>query len=309
MDSDKQQHASYMREWTRRNGERINSNRRARREVTRDRINEQKRTAYRKQHPEQGNLRCSNCQIPVYRGKNTGRIPLFCGECKKVRTRQAARRFQQNHHEDEILRRKRYREEHREQLLQSGKAYRERTKSTPRQKPTEEERRELQNSWRAEYYERNREVINARKREYNKRVRADPVHHAHVLELAKQSRERRAASIAAAKKADHDRRWVTDPQYRAQCVTNTRNRRAKKRGNGGKHTAADIEELYRKQKGKCANCRVALRKKYHVDHVMPICLGGSNGPENLQLLCAPCNQRKSGKDPAEWAQQNGKLFC
>lgn len=29
-----------------------------------------------------------------------------------------------------------------------------------------------------------------------------------------------------------------------------------------------------------------------IDHIVPICRGGSSRPENLQVLCAPCNRMK-----------------
>jgi 5-methylcytosine-specific restriction endonuclease McrA len=33
---------------------------------------------------------------------------------------------------------------------------------------------------------------------------------------------------------------------------------------------------------------------------MPLKLGGSNWPENLQLLCRTCNLRKNAKHPDVW---------
>lgn len=44
---------------------------------------------------------------------------------------------------------------------------------------------------------------------------------------------------------------------------------------------------------------------YHVDHVVPISLGGSDGPENLVLTCPNCNHRKHAKHPMDFA---GVLF-
>jgi 5-methylcytosine-specific restriction endonuclease McrA len=88
----------------------------------------------------------------------------------------------------------------------------------------------------------------------------------------------------------------------------TRNRRARLRGNGGTHTANDIERLMRLQRGKCVYCLVSIRRTFHVDHIIPIKLGGSNAPENLQLLCAPCNQTKNAKHPIDFAQERGLLL-
>lgn len=97
---------------------------------------------------------------------------------------------------------------------------------------------------------------------------------------------------------------------RPKLRVHERNRRDRKRGAEGKHTLADIETLYKRQKGRCANpsCVVSIRTGYHIDHVQPIVRGGSNWPQNLQLLCQPCNQSKHARDPIEWAQSLGRLL-
>lgn len=34
-------------------------------------------------------------------------------------------------------------------------------------------------------------------------------------------------------------------------------------------------------------------EEYDIDHVIPVALGGSHGPENLQLLCRECHRKKT----------------
>lgn len=86
-------------------------------------------------------------------------------------------------------------------------------------------------------------------------------------------------------------------------------RRAIILGSGGTHTATDLAEIFTAQGGKCAYCKASLTKvKKHVDHIQPLARGGSNGRENIQFLCAPCNQTKSAKDPIEYAQSIGLLL-
>ena len=51
-------------------------------------------------------------------------------------------------------------------------------------------------------------------------------------------------------------------------------------------------ELLEKKRrgGRCAAC--GGDELLQFDHVIPVALGGSSTPENLQLLCAPCNREK-----------------
>ncbi|MDW9650821.1 hypothetical protein GOB33_22315 [Sinorhizobium meliloti] len=90
---------------------------------------------------------------------------------------------------------------------------------------------------------------------------------------------------------------------------NNRNTKAKRRGAEGKHTAKDIRMILKRQKFKCAECKTSVRSKKnrHVDHIMPIALGGSNWPSNIQILCPSCNLSKSARHPLDWAKINGRL--
>jgi membrane-bound lytic murein transglycosylase len=85
-------------------------------------------------------------------------------------------------------------------------------------------------------------------------------------------------------------------------------RRAKLANSDGVYTDLDVEKILNMQGGKCPNCKTKITKNYHVDHIMPLALGGSNWPENIQCLCPTCNMRKHAKDPIDWARENGKLI-
>ncbi len=108
------------------------------------------------------------------------------------------------------------------------------------------------------------------------------------------------------------RRWKAENPERViqQALVDTARRRARKRAAPGNHTLADIDRLIELQRGRCAHpgCRKSIRSVRHVDHIKPLVLGGSNGPENLQLLCPEHNMAKGAKDPMVFAQLNGRLL-
>lgn len=94
------------------------------------------------------------------------------------------------------------------------------------------------------------------------------------------------------------------PARRAQW----QNYKARKIANGGTFSQNDINRLMKQQKGKCVVCKGDITELYHVDHIMPLSLGGSNEPKNLQLLCPTCNLTKWNKHPIDFMQSKGFLL-
>jgi 5-methylcytosine-specific restriction endonuclease McrA len=86
------------------------------------------------------------------------------------------------------------------------------------------------------------------------------------------------------------------------------NRRAQKRKNGGILSAGLPAKLFNLQKGKCPCCNKLLGDNFHLDHIMPIKLGGANTDDNMQLLRATCNLQKSASHPIDFMQKRGFLI-
>lgn len=106
-------------------------------------------------------------------------------------------------------------------------------------------------------------------------------------------------------------RWAKANPEKAREYSrmNRRNRRARAKNAGGSHTLADLAEILTAQCHRCAYCRADLKRvSKHVDHIMPLALGGSNGRANLQYLCRPCNQSKSARNPVDYARSIGLLL-
>lgn len=82
-------------------------------------------------------------------------------------------------------------------------------------------------------------------------------------------------------------------------------RKSRKHGRLPRGTVAG---LFSAQKGRCAICRTSIRGAYHLDHIMPLARGGGHVKSNLQLLCPPCNLRKSDRDPIVHMQSLGRLL-
>lgn len=83
---------------------------------------------------------------------------------------------------------------------------------------------------------------------------------------------------------------------------------AARRGGGRREKTSQILALMKLQRGKCAICRTSISKRYELDHIIPIKLGGPSIIENYQLLCPPCNRSKSCKHPVDFMQSKGMLL-
>lgn len=83
-------------------------------------------------------------------------------------------------------------------------------------------------------------------------------------------------------------------------------RRARKMNAEGSYSREDIARIKEKQGNRCVYCPTKFGK-YEVDHIVALSRGGSNHPENIQLLCRTCNRSKCAKDPLDFARSLGLL--
>jgi 5-methylcytosine-specific restriction endonuclease McrA len=58
--------------------------------------------------------------------------------------------------------------------------------------------------------------------------------------------------------------------------------------------AETCRQIYARDQDQCRNC--SSRHALQIDHIQPIAKGGTNEPDNLQLLCRNCNLQKAIRD-------------
>lgn len=152
-------------------------------------------------------------------------------------------------------------------------------------------------------------------------------HRARSKEWSKKNPEKRALIVARyhekypeKKIARHTKYYAENKEkhkagvylWRAQKPEANRiiihNYRAKKKQTGTLSSGL-FDRLFKLQKGKCACCHADLNKiKPHMDHIIPLALGGLNIDSNIQLLCQPCNNQKHAKHPIDFMQSKGFLL-
>jgi len=125
---------------------------------------------------------------------------------------------------------------------------------------------------------------------------------------AKAYRQRHPEKVKESAQKTRDRyreryRNLTKDYWKRNPSVRQANRAAyygRKRGAEGSFSSNDIKKIEQQQGMKCNGCGCDLQVTgYQIDHVIPLSLGGSNYSWNLQLLCAPCNQRKGNRLPAK----------
>jgi len=148
--------------------------------------------------------------------------------------------------------------------------------------------------------ERGREYA-ARNREKNTRRSA---------EWAKSNKGKIIDYQSRFRKTEKRRAYVTEwlKNNKEKTASYRANRRSRELSAEGVHNGANIIEIRKHQCDRCACCSANVKGSGHIDHIISLARGGSNWPRNLQILCGPCNQSKSDRDPIEFMQSRGKLI-
>lgn len=195
-----------------------------------------------------------------------------CMECSRIKALKRMRENPDARRKSHECSKRRYREdeEYRERVKARARAWHQNNKD----RASENKKR-----WYRENSERSNEACRNRWRNY----RLDP-------EWVERERARKRKE-----REEYPHRWVAS--YNA--------RRAREKAVEGKVTAKQIIEILESQGRKCVYCQVSLDKGYEVDHIMPLALGGTNWPSNIQCLCRSCNRRKSSKHPDDFAKEMG----
>lgn len=176
------------------------------------------------------------------------------------------------------------------------------------------------------YYEHNRIDIRAqaklyyRRPEVYKHLRAQAKEYNSRLEvrehrLARQRVYRSNPEVRERERAKN-REYGRTPEGHAIRNAVRRNYHARKKVIPGTHTAAQLQDLLKRQKYRCYYCSARFEKRngrhiYHVDHTFPISRVDFDIPANdisyLVLSCPTCNLSKGDKFPWEF-HKGGKLL-
>jgi 5-methylcytosine-specific restriction endonuclease McrA len=147
--------------------------------------------------------------------------------------------------------------------------------------------------WRQKNIEAVREIDRVRSREYREKFPE------RRKVINKKYRENNKEKVA-----ESGKRWK---QANPEAVRLMKQRRRCRKG-AEVLSKGIIRKLYKLQKGKCPCCNQKLGDDFHLDHVIPLALGGENTDRNIQLLRGICNLRKSAKHPVDYMQSKGFLL-
>lgn len=114
--------------------------------------------------------------------------------------------------------------------------------------------------------------------------------------------------LRANKDAVHRRYKKAYAKHRIKYLERSKKNYGRRKGAIGSHDLSDIQDILRLQGFKCAYCSAVIKKKYHMDHIIPVSRGGSNMRSNLQATCASCNLSKHANDPIVFARKKGFLI-
>lgn len=143
------------------------------------------------------------------------------------------------------------------------------------------------------YYRQNPDIFRERARKYREQ---------NSEKVKTRNRKYRAANLEKVKEGVRKAGAVWRKKNPAKCKKYKADRKARLVLAEGTFTAEELQALWEMQKGKCVICGEFVGDDYHADHILPLCRGGSNYIENIQILCPPCNLSKHTKTMDEYME-------
>lgn len=142
-----------------------------------------------------------------------------------------------------------------------------------------------------EYYEKNKEKITESNRIWS-------LNHPEKVKKAKKEWGDRNIEYTRQKGREY---WKKNPEKTKIMV---QNRRARRLASGTRLSYGITTKVLEEQGYKCPGCLCDLHtNKRHIDHFMPLILGGLHTDNNIQMLCVSCNLKKSKKHPLTWLNE------
>lgn len=188
-----------------------------------------------------------------------------CRMCDNKAKREYNAKNKQKAHQyylDTLDKRREYKEKNKEYIKQQKKDYRRRNK-------------EAIKKYEKEYREKNKEIIRIRQKEW----RSNNCEYFKIHNEENKDRKKKLNKI-----------WKKENKDKVNHYTNLRRARKKKL------TPKDADlELIAKYYKKCKEISIKTNIEYNVDHIIPLAKGGLHHQDNLQIIPAEINQKKSDK--------------
>lgn len=166
-----------------------------------------------------------------------------------------------------------------------------------------EKNRDRINQYKSDRYIENKSELQAKSREYYDKNKQDRIDYATIYRVENKSKVE--DSQRKYRDANRERRNAYHSEYRKinrEKMINyvvKRSRIVKE----GTITVGLFTLLLREQGGNCPGCLNPLQSNTHMDHYLPLKLGGKHEDSNIQLLCAACNLKKNAKHPERWLEE------
>lgn len=143
--------------------------------------------------------------------------------------------------------------------------------------------------------------------------RAVRVEERRIAHLALEPERLAKRKAAALRQRESNKAWRSaNPDRMRKLIRAWKHRNPEKvkaaRRKRGSKTASRRAWLMKVQRGRCAICRGRMGKETHIDHVIPLKLGGPDRRSNLQLTCPTCNLSKGAQHPLDHARSLGRLL-